>query len=156
IAGSSNFHAAFSTSQTGMLAYASRAASAELVWFDRTGARIGTVGAPAEYVDFRLSPDGQQIALSEVHPQTHRPDIRVLDLVRGANLRLPSDAATDASPVWSPDGSQIVFRSNPAGLHDLYLKPANGAARTVPVLKTPYGKYPTDWTPDGRDIVYTD
>jgi Tol biopolymer transport system component len=75
--------------------------------------------------------------------------------VRGAKLRLTSDTATDASPIWSPDGSQIVFRSNPDGLHDLFVKPANGAARSVAVLRTPYGKYPTDWTPDGR-IVYTD
>jgi serine/threonine protein kinase len=155
VAGSSNFHAAFSASDTGMLAYASSAASADLVWFDRTGARTGTAGPPAEYVDFRLSPDDQQVAIAEVDGQSHRPDIRVLDLVRGAKLRLTSDAATDASPIWSPDGSQIVFRSNPAGLHDLFLKPANGAAKSVAVLRTPYAKYPTDWTADGR-IIYTD
>jgi serine/threonine protein kinase len=155
VAGSSNFHAAFSTSDTGMLAYASSAASADLVWFDRAGTRTGTVGPAAEYVDFRLSPDDQQIAIAEVDAQSHRPDIRVLDLVRGAKLRLTSDAATDASPVWSPDGSRIVFRSNPGGLHDLFVKPANGAARSVPVLRTPYAKYPTDWTAAGQ-IVYTD
>ena len=156
VAGSSNFHAAFSASHTGLLAYASGAASAELVWFDRVGRRTGSVGASAEYVDFRLSPDDQQLALAEVDPQSHRPDIRVLDLVRGAKLRLTSDAATDASPVWSPDGRQIVFRSNPNGLHDLYLKASNGAAHSVALLRTQNGKYPTDWTPDGRNIVYTD
>jgi len=89
-----------------------------------------------------------------VDPQSHRPDIRVLDLIRGAKLRLTSDAVTDASPVWSPDGRQIVFRSNPDGLHDLYLKPANGAARSAPLLRTQNAKYPTDWTPDSRAIVY--
>jgi serine/threonine protein kinase len=156
IAGSSNFHAAFSASRTGLLAYASSAASAELMWFDRTGKKGSSIGTPGEYVDFRLSPDDEQLALAEVDPQSHRPDVRVLDLVRGSKLRLTSDAATDASPVWSPDGQQIVFRSNPGGLHDLYMKPANGAARSVPVLRTQYGKYPTDWTPDGRGIVYTD
>ena len=156
VAGSSNFHAAFSASQTGLLAYTSGAASAELVWFDRGGRRTGSVGPSAEYVDFRLSPDDQQLALAEVDSQSHRPDIRVLDLVRGTKLRLTSDAATDASPVWSPDGRQIVFRSNPNGLHDLYLKPSNGAARSIALLRTQDGKYPTDWTPDGRSIVYTD
>jgi serine/threonine protein kinase len=156
VAGSSNFYGAFSASQTGLLAYASSAASAELVWFDRGGRRTGSLGPSAEYVDFRLSPDGQQLALAEVDPQSHRPDIRVLDLIRGAKLRITSDAATDASPVWSPDGQQIVFRSNPDGLHDLYKKAANGAARSVPLLRTQNGKYPTDWTPDGRAIVFTD
>jgi len=156
VAGSSNFHAAFSASRTGLLAYASGAASAELVWFDRSGRRTGSVGPSAEYVDFRLSPDDQQLALAEVDSQSHRPDIRVLDLVRGTKLRLTSDVATDASPVWSPDGRQIVFRSNPNGLHDLYVKASNGAARTVPLLRSQNAKYPTDWTSDGRNIVYTD
>src|SRR5438034_789581 len=103
VAGSSNFYAAFSVSQTGLLAYASSAASAELVWFDRNGNRTGSLGPPAEYVDFRLSPDDQQLAIAEVDGQSHRPDIRVLDLTRGSKLRLTSDAVTDASPIWSPD-----------------------------------------------------
>jgi len=154
VAGSSNFHAAFSASQTGLLAYASSAASAELVWFDRSGQRKGSLGPPEEYVDFRLSPDDQQLALSEVDPQTHRPDIRVLDFARGAKLRLTSDEATDAAPVWSPDGKRLVFRSNPRGLHDLYQAPANGSGSPSLLLRTEYAKYPTDWLPDGRGIVY--
>jgi Tol biopolymer transport system component len=154
VAGSSNFYAAFSASQTGLLAYASSAASAELVWFDRGGRRTGSLGPPAEYVDFRLSPDDRQLALAEVDPQSHRPDIRVLDLVRGTKLRLTLDAVTDASPVWSPDGRQIVFRSNPDGPHNLYQIGADGAAGSKPLLETQNAKYPTDWSRDGRKIVY--
>jgi serine/threonine protein kinase len=154
VAGSSNFYAAFSASQTGLLAYASSAASAELVWFDRGGRRTGSLGPPAEYVDFRLSPDDRQLALAEVDPQSHRPDIRVLDLVRGTKLRLTLDAVTDASPVWSPDGRQLVFRSNPDGPHNLYQIGADGAAGSKPLLETPNAKYPTDWSRDGRKIVY--
>ena len=154
IAGSSNFHAAFSASVSGLLAYASRGASAELVWLDRDGRRHGPAGPPLECVDFRLSPDDRQLALAEVDARTHRPDIRVLDLRRGASLRLTADAATDASPVWSPDGQRIVFRSNRTGQHDLYQKAAHGAADAMVFLRSQSGKYPTDWTPDGQRIVY--
>ena len=154
VAGSSNFYAAVSASQTGLLAYASSAASAELVWFDRSGRRTGSLGPPAEYVDFRLSPDDRQLALAEVDPRSHRPDIRVLDLVRGTKLRLTLDAVTDASPVWSPDGRQIVFRSNPDGPHNLYQIGADGGAGSKPLLQTQNAKYPTDWSRDGQKIVY--
>jgi eukaryotic-like serine/threonine-protein kinase len=154
IARSSNFGAAVSASRTGLLAYTTGASNAELTWMGRDGRRTGSVATPAEYVDFRLSPDGRELAVGEVDAQSHRPDLRVLDLTRGANLRLTSDPATDASPVWSPDGTRIVYRSNPNGVHDIYEKPANGAAAAKLLLQGPNAKYPTDWTPDGRSIVY--
>ena len=154
VAGSSNFSAAMSASQTGILAYTSSAATSELVWMDRAGARVGTVGGPAEYADFRLSPNGQQLAVAEVDGQSQHPDIRVLDLTRGSKLRLTSDEATDAASVWSPDGRQIVFRSNRGGLHDLYQAPANGSGSRTLLLTSEFAKYPTDWFPDGHGIVY--
>jgi Tol biopolymer transport system component len=121
---------------------------------DRDGQRVGSIGSPAEYVDFRLSPRGTQLAFSEIDTLSHRPDMRVLDLTRGAKLRLTSDPATDASPAWSPDGAQIVYRSNPTGVHDLYAKAANGSGAAKLLLQGPNAKYPTDWSPDGRSIVF--
>jgi TolB protein len=57
-----------------------------------------------------LSPRGDQLALAEVDPDSRRPDVRVLDLARGAKVRITYDAATDASPVWSPDGAWIALQ----------------------------------------------
>ena len=153
VAGSSNFSAAVSASR-GPLAYASTAATSELVWFDRAGRRGDSLGAPAEYVDFSLSPDGRQLALSAVDTPGSHPDVRVLDLARGANRRLTTDEATDASPVWAPDGRRILFRANPRGVHDLYQTAANGSLSPSLLLHTDDAKYPTDWLPDGRGIVY--
>ena len=154
VAGSSNFSAAVSASLNGLIAYASTAGTSELVWVDRSGRRGEPLGPPAEYADFRLSPDGRQLALSEVDAQGSHPDIRVLDFMRGAKLRLTSDEATDAAPVWSPDGKRIVFRSNPRGLHDLYVTASNGSESPSLLLRTEYAKYPTDWLPDGGGIIF--
>jgi serine/threonine protein kinase len=154
VAGSSNFAAAFSVSQAGLLAYATSVASAELVWQGRDGRRIGTIGPPSEYVDFRLSPRDDQLAVAEVDPQSDRPDLRILDLARGAKLRITYDSATDASPIWSPDGQRVVFRSNRGGLHDLFQKAANGAGQHTLLLRSQNAKYPTDWMPDGRGVIY--
>jgi eukaryotic-like serine/threonine-protein kinase len=154
VAGASSFYAAFSASETGLLVYASSEASAELTWLNRSGERLSSVRPPSQYADFRLSPGDDRLAIAEVDPQTHRPDIRVLDLKRGSTLRVTYDAATDASPVWSPDGQHLIFRSNRSGLHDLYERLANGTGQSTLLLRTSNAKYPTDWSPDGRTIVF--
>ena len=154
VAASSSFYGAFSASATGLLVYASGEATAELVWTAREGRRTGAALPPGQYTDFRLSPDDQQLAIAEVDPQTHRPDIRILDLVRGTKLRITYDAATDASPIWSSDGGRVVFRSNRSGVHDLFQRTANGSGQGELLFRSDHAKYPTDWTPDGATIVY--
>ena len=154
VGGSSSFYGAFSASANGLLVYASSEASSELVWLDRARAALAGARPPSQYADFRLSPADDQLAIAEVDPQTHRPDIRVLDLKRGSKLRVTSDAATDASPVWSPDGQHLVFRSNRRGLHDLYERLANGTGESTLLLRSGDAKYPTDWSPDGRTILF--
>jgi Tol biopolymer transport system component len=101
-----------------------------------------------------LSPQDDQLAVAEVDPDSHRPEVRVLDLARGAKLRITYDRATDASPIWSPDSRRLVFRSNRNGLHDLFQSPANGAGTTTVLFQTQNAKYPTDWMPDGSGIVF--
>jgi len=152
IAISSNFYGAFSVSTNGVLAYARSAATADLVWFARDGRRMGVAAPRGAYADFRLSPNGRDLAVAEVEPHSQLPDLRLLDLVRGTNSRLTMSPATDASPVWSPDGTHIVFRSNRENVHDLYMRAPNGNGDDEPLLKTASAKYPTDWA--GQSIVY--
>src|SRR3954463_2331291 len=128
------------------------AAGADLVWMGRDGRRLGTV-AHGPLVDFRLSPDLRYLAVAEVERRSGRSDLRLFDLVRGNDIRLTTSPATDASPIFSPDGARIVFRSNRERVHDLYVRPA-GAGQDAPFLKTPLAKYPTSWSPDGSLIVY--
>lgn len=154
VARSSNFYGAFSASNTGVVAYATSASLTELAWIARDGRRLGTAASPGQYVDFQLSPDGRRLAVAEVEEHSDRSDLRLLDLSRGGNLRLTTSAATDASPVWSPDGTQLVFRSNREGQHDLYMRPAVGGGADELFVKSSAAKYPTSWTPDGRFVVY--
>jgi protease II len=153
IATSSNFYGAFSASTNGVIAYATSATPGELVWTGRDGGRLGTAVVPGAYVDFEISPDSRYLAVAEVEPQSERSDLRLVDLIRGANLRLTTSPATDASPVWSPDSARIIFRSNRDRRHDLYIRPATGGEDQL-FLKTDTAKYPTDWSPDGTVVVY--
>jgi eukaryotic-like serine/threonine-protein kinase len=102
-----------------------------------------------------LSPDGKQVAFTRVDLQTHTSDIWLLDLGRGGiETRFTSHPATDTAPIWSPDGSQILFRSDRAGGNFPFVKPVTGAEseRQVPVKFNV--SFPTDWSPDGRFIAF--
>src|SRR5262249_61930652 len=57
-------------------------------------------------------------------------------------------------PQWSPDGSRIAFTSNPKGTYDLYQKSANGDAAEELLVMTPNSKRVTDWSADGRFLLY--
>jgi Tol biopolymer transport system component len=79
------------------------------------------------------------------------------DVARSVATRFTFDPAGEYSPVWSPDSTQVVFRSvnrNAAGSSDLYIKPANSATDEKPLLVSPDPKVPLDWSRHGRLLLY--
>ena len=126
----------------------------ELVWFDCRGAPLGTAGPPDRYVDFRLAPDERRVALARVDPASNAADLGMLDLGRNFVTALTSSSRTDASPIWSPTGERLVFRSNRRGLHELFEKPALDTGGEQLLHSAAVGMYPTDWSPDGRTILF--
>ena len=129
IGASTSGYPAFSVSYNGTLAYSEPWPTlGELTWFERSGRQAGPPVAPlADYLDFSLSPDTRQLAVSRVDPQQNTADVWVLDLARGLETRLTSDRLNDAAPMWSPDGTRIYFRSNRRGVNSLFVKLSNGS-----------------------------
>ena len=83
-------------------------------------------------------------------------DIWVFDISTGAATRITSDLETGKkAPVWSPDGSQIVYFSFRGDFGGLYRKPSNGTG-SEELLFTERGvDMPlTDWSPDGRFLSF--
>jgi Tol biopolymer transport system component len=164
---SSNGNGAFSVSPAGTIAYAAPMMQrGRLTWYSRTGNALGTVGPDGEYdvSDFRLSPDEARLAISIVDAKLATPDIWLTDLVRRGTARFTFGPALNASPVWSPDGTRIAFRTNRKGLVEFYQKSAGGggtdeallleeAERNVGLTSTQI--YPTDWSPDGKELVFS-
>ena len=108
----------FSVSETGMLAYRTAGATRRrLAWFDRSGKEVGTVGATDEnrLQNPELSPDGRRVAVDRV-VQGNR-DIWLIETALGVPSRFTFEAI-DLYPVWSPDGSRIIFTSGRKGVSE--------------------------------------
>ncbi|MCA1602594.1 MAG: protein kinase, partial [Acidobacteria bacterium] len=145
----------FSVSETGVLAYRSGSASnTQLTWFDRGGKQLGTVGPPGAFVSPWLSPDEKRVVIHRDDSQASTADILMIELARGAPTRFTFDPSFDIHPIWSPDGSRIVFASDRDGPLNLYQRAASGAGNDEALLKSDGRKFPDDWSADGRLILY--
>jgi DNA-binding winged helix-turn-helix (wHTH) protein/Tol biopolymer transport system component len=148
-----NNYAAFTISERGALAYHAVDYNMRLVWFDRSGRELGTVAIPpARLGDPAISPDGSQVLVSRQDPDTETPDL-YLSNEHGLS-RVTSHPGVDVLPVWSPDAAKVVYRSNRNGPGDLYVKPLVGAGDEELLVRNTARKDPTDWSPDGRFILY--
>jgi Tol biopolymer transport system component len=147
----------FSVSDSGVLAYHAHTSMDSLpVWFDRAGKRLGGLGPSGEYELGNLSPDDERLAFNRADPQFGMPDIWLTDFSHGTTSRFTSHAAHDFSPVWSPDGSRLVFTSSrlAGGGNNLFLKASNGTGEEELLLRTGATNVATDWSADGRFILY--
>jgi Tol biopolymer transport system component len=148
-------YVAFSASANDVLAVPRGAVSSQLTWYDREGKVMGTTGEPGAYAYLALSPDGTRLAVTK-WTRADAANIWVLDLSRGgASTRFTFGSLTDTNPVWSPDGSRIIFSSNRDGPYNMYLKPANGVKDEELLLKSSEDKHATSWSRDGRFLLYT-
>jgi Tol biopolymer transport system component len=153
----------FDVSETGMLVFATTngGVRGHHVWVDRRGGVLGTVPQldGAELLNLSLSPDGTRVAGTRMDPSTGNWDIWTVDLQSGVPTRLTTQPGIDSEAIWSPDGSEIAYvssRRDAAGIYRLSLK--DGTERILLKASTESVTFEplrtTDWTRDGRFIVY--
>ncbi len=148
----------FSASRNGVLVYRSGAEQDyQLTWLDQRGRVVGTVAEPGRYNSMALSPDGRRVAVSRTSTRNvPNWDVWLLDLERNTSTRFTYDQARAIYPVWSADGSSVIFNAIHEGGLNFYLKPSSGAGDERLLLKsTAENKYPTSCSRDGRFLLYT-
>jgi Tol biopolymer transport system component len=148
----------YSVSESGALAYRTGSTSGlnlQLSWFDRAGKATLTAAEPSRSATVKVSPDGKRAALVRTDPQNNT-DIWIVDLSTGASNRLTFDPALDSNPLWSPDGSQIIWESMRGGSWGIYRKASNGSGNDELLYKSPaVATFAlTDWTRDGRFVLF--
>jgi serine/threonine protein kinase/sugar lactone lactonase YvrE len=148
----------FSASSNGVLLYRTRAEkqTPNLVWFDRSGTSLGRVGDIGTSRGIALSPDGTRVAVSHMEPTRRQFAIFLIDLARETNMQLTVQNLVADSPVWSPDGSRLVFSSYNEGNRNLFEKASSGAGDQTLVVNSPRTKTANDWSRDGRFLLYTE
>jgi Tol biopolymer transport system component len=145
---------AFSVSESGALVYlrSSEVADSQLVWLDRSGARVGVLGDSAAYGDVFISRDGR-LATVSVDAGTGTRDLWTYDLANGVRSRLTFDPGNEFDGVWSPNGDRVVFNTSRNGVMDLYQKTgASGVEEKL--LEDGLSKFPQSWSPDGKLLAY--
>jgi Tol biopolymer transport system component len=80
-------------------------------------------------------------------------DVYVINADGSGRTRLTDNPAEDFDPVWSPDGTQIAFRTHRDGNEEVYLMNADGSAQSN-LSKAPATDYSPAWSPNGEWIAF--
>jgi Tol biopolymer transport system component len=139
----------FSASSNGALIYRSDSSpNTQLAWYDRTGRRLQSLGEPKPYKQGNLSPDEKRFLVQITDSEKGTDDIWLLDLSTGILSRLTSEPHSEDTPIWSPDGRDVVFSSNRSGPQALYRKVVGGGDEQ-PILPAAESNYPAEYLKDG-------
>jgi Tol biopolymer transport system component len=146
----------FSVSQTGLLVYATGGSESggQLVWMDASGKEIAKVGPPVLFGP-TLSPDGKRLAYMAKKSGGNNADIWLMDVARGVQTRFTFGPGNNYGPVWSPDGARIAYTSYGANGINILVKNSSGAGNAEPLLESDTPAQPSDWSRDGRYILFT-
>ncbi len=154
----------FSISDNGVLVYGTgrglgRGFTSRLLIVDMDGTTDTLPLEPRVIRNARFSPDGGKIAFDwylgeSFNDQTSR--IYWYDMELGGPTQFTFNGQPDRAPVWSPDGSRIVFTrgdGQDVSTGDLYVKDFGGTEAATPLLESSGRLTPTAWTADGTIVL---
>ncbi len=101
------------------------------------------------------SPDGRFIALNHIRDEAENAnwDIGIVGVASGEMVFETTHAAADIQPAWSPDSTQLAFRSTRDGDADIYIVEVNTGEIRQFTNDSGDESFPV-WSPDGREIIY--
>jgi hypothetical protein len=146
--------AQFDISRAGTLLYVQGGivpdAVCELVWVDRTGRAEALSLTSGPFMQPRLSPDGRRLAVATFG---RNMDIWVFEIERGTFTRLTTEGR-NGTPVWTPDGTRLVYRSGLVGPENLFWRLADGGGVAERLTTSKHNEIPASWSPDGKALLY--
>jgi eukaryotic-like serine/threonine-protein kinase len=147
----------FTVASNGMLVFgtAGTGVNTELTWLDREGNTLGILGQPDQFLRQAISPDGTRVAVG-VKSAREREKIWIYDVDRATRIALVSDEAGGSlySPVWSPDGKRIAYRSLVGKNSTLLTHASDGSGEEKSGFQADIITV-TNWSRDGHYIAAT-
>ncbi len=133
-----------------LLYYGQTAGLSRFTWADRTGKPQSQFGPIAMHGVVRISPDGRHVVASRLSADY---DLWMANVERDSWSRFTYIEGGVGFPVWSPDSRYLIFNAG-SGPPNIFRKDASGAGAEERVTSSPNSQRPTDWSRDGRWILY--
>src|SRR6266851_4183093 len=146
----------FSVSNNGAIAYQSYVSRSQLVWVDREGHQLATIGPSNINVkSARLSPDGRRLATAIYEVERGEQDLWIFDVKTNSGRRLTAEPAIRDAPVWSPDSRTLAFLHQADGnFPKVHVRGLGEKDAEEAMLQAADFQAPTDWSPDGRFVAF--
>ncbi|HVR29990.1 MAG TPA: protein kinase, partial [Thermoanaerobaculia bacterium] len=129
----------------------------ELHWIARDGSAAPVSLPPAQYNESVLSPDGRRVAL--VGGPGGGTELWVAELERGLVSKLTSGDSV-SNPVWTPDGSRVVYRIRASGAQNrrerIAWRTADGSRDAEILYESGQLALPSGITPDGSRLLFSE
>jgi Tol biopolymer transport system component len=74
--------------------------------------------------------------------------------MRDALSRATFGGTTNIAPIWSPDGTQLAFESDRAGVLNLFWQPVDGSGAAERLTTGQFNNFPSSFAPDGQTIAF--
>ncbi len=147
----------FSASQNGVLAYQAgegQDGSFRLVWRDREGKELGTIGEPGSYDEVHVIPGGELATVTLEENSAGTGDVWVIDLRRNLFTRFTFDPGYESGVTPSPDGETLFFTAERNGVYTLLKKEIGGSGEGEVILESTTEMYPSSVSPDGENLAF--
>ena len=144
----------FGFSQTGIFVYGSGKGELQraIFWLDSSGKTMPLQPAPGLYGSPRFSPDGKRLAFSVGDGRNHQ-DIWVRDLERDTASRVTRLPGQNQRPVWTPDGTNLIFWSSNPAAPGIYSIRADGSGVAQRLTDGKIQQLPQSISPDGKRLA---
>ena len=147
----------YAVSGAGTLAYVAGGRSlnsTRLVWTDRAG-KVEPLPLPERnYENVMISPDGTRAI---VQIRGGKTELWIYDLARSTLTPIGESAGSSQSPLWTSDGSRIIYRGTSKGFRNLYWRMADGSGGEERLAtKQDATQTPTSVSPDGHWLVFNE
>jgi serine/threonine-protein kinase len=127
-----------------------------LVWVDRSGNEKPLGSDIRTFQDPRISPNGSRIAVSCADQEQ---DIWIWENGSQHPGRFTSETSVEESPLWTPDGKQIIYSSDRGpnyGIFNLWSQPADDPTQPAKRLTVDNAnaQFPDSFSPKGDWLFY--
>ncbi len=147
-----------SVADNGTVAYWNgRPPPAELVWFNRKGESIRTLGGREPFDNPVLATNASAVLVTK-RTEENRNELWRIDATSGSATQINFSTPVGGFPVWAPDSRRFVYSAvSDEGAAQLRMKSIVGVDEEVALLSSPryWAMLPEDWSRDGRWLLYT-